>query len=92
MEKIFIGEVKIEACWKIDKGTYIDYASLYIGKVKIASFFYDSTRPVKSEKKYKVVSYLPSLKAVIGHYETQEKAKEICVEAAKYFYKQLRDI
>lgn len=91
MDTIFIADIKCEAYWKSRSTTYIHYEDLYIGKLRIASYFYDASLPLYENKKQKVVSELPTIKNVIGWFETEKEAKEKCIEVAKVFCRQLTE-
>lgn len=91
MKNIFIADIKCEAYWKSRNTIYITYEDLYIGKLRIASVFYDASVHKHDNKKYKVVSELPTIKNSIGWFEKEEEAKLKCIDVAKVFCKQLTE-
>lgn len=89
---IQVGSLVCFAYFKDEQTRYSSGISLFIGKVKIASCFYDATRTKGDPLKFRVTSRLPTIKETIGWYETEEKAKAVCLEVARVFCKQLSEI
>ena len=61
----------------------------FIGKVRIAGYFYNGLSSKDDVKKYQAVSYVPSLKDILGNFETEAEAERICKKAVEVFISQL---
>ena len=72
---ITMGTVLIEAQFRNIKSNYTHTPGLYIGKILVASFYYDGTRTHGDSLKYKVSSTLPSIKRELGHFETTKECE-----------------
>ena len=81
--------VSCRAFWKYDNGMYVSSTSLYLGKFKIATFFYDGGIRKGDTKKYKVTSPVNGIKDYLGHYETEEEAVAMCYRVATTFFNML---
>ena len=74
--------VSCRASWKDDNGMYVSSTSLYLGKLKIATLFYDGVTSKGDTKKYKVTSPVRGIKEYLGHFETEEEAAAMCSRVA----------
>jgi hypothetical protein len=90
--KIHIADIICNAVWKNIPRTYVNSTGLFIGKVKIAEYYFDGTRPRNDPKQYRVSSSLPTIKQNLGNYETTEECEAVCINVAKTFCKQLEGI
>lgn len=88
---IFIADVKCNAHWRNNYGQYASGEALYIGKIKIASYHYDSMRPRNESRVYKVTTSLTTIKSDLGNFETIEECKTVCLKVAHIFCKQLQE-
>lgn len=77
--------VSCRASWKNDSGMYVSSTSLYLGKLKMATFFYDGGISKGDTKKYKVTSPVRGIKDYLGHFETEEEAVAMCYRVATTF-------
>lgn len=64
---------------------------LYAGKWHIGGFYYSGLVSKGDPKKYKVYCSLPGLKEVIGHYETEEEAKQNLEQAVTFWFKEANE-
>lgn len=81
--------VSCRAFWKDDNGMYVSSTSLYLGKLKIATFFYDGGISKGDVKKYKVTSPVKGIRDYLGHFETEEEAVAMCYRVANTFLSML---
>ena len=81
--------VRCRAFWKNNNGMYASSTSLYLGKLKIATFFYDRGVSKDDVKKYKVTSPVKGIKDCLGHFETEEEAVAMCYRVANTFLSML---
>ena len=81
--------VSCRAFWKDDNAMYVSSTSLYLGKLKIATFFYDGGISKGDTKKYKVTSPVNGIKNYLGHFETEEEAVAMCYRVATTFFNML---
>lgn len=63
------------AQWKRNNGKYSNSDDYYLGKILVASAFFDGTRPKGSELCYKTALCLPGLKIASQNLKTLEEAK-----------------
>ena len=86
-----IHNVSCCAVWKTVPTQYLHVKGLYIGKVKVATYCMDGMVSKKGDsKKYIVNSPLPTIKDVIGRFETEEECKQACINVGRLFIKQLQ--
>jgi hypothetical protein len=85
-----IHNVSCCAVWKTVPTRYLHVTGLYIGKVKVATYCMDGTGSKGDSKKYIVNSPLPTIKNVIGRFETEEECRQACINVGKFFVKQLQ--
>jgi len=78
------------AVWKTVPTRYLHVKGLFIGKVKVATYCMDGTGSKGDAKKYIVNSHLPTIKDVIGRFETEEQCKQACIRVGKLFMEQLQ--
>ena len=81
--------VSCRAFWKNNNGMYASGTSLYLGKLKIATFFYDRGISKGDTKKYKVTSPVNGIKDYLGHFKTEEEAVAMCYRVATTFLNML---
>lgn len=86
---IQLGDVTCIAIWKNIKGTYTDSKGLFIGKIKVAEFFYNAVRPKGDPNKYKVTTALPLNNVGVGAYATEDECEAVCLNIANEFCKLL---
>ena len=86
---IHIGTVVCDAQFREIESPYVSSTGLFIGKICVASFYYDGTRPKENAHAYKVVSALPSIKRELGYFATTKECEEKCLSVARTFCKQL---
>ena len=85
-----IHNVSCCAVWKTVPTRYLHVQGLFIGKVKVATYCMDGTGSKSDPKKYIVNSPLPTIKDVIGRFETEEECKQACIRVGKLFVDQLQ--
>lgn len=88
-EALHIADVKCSAIWKNIESKYSSSKGLYIGKIKVAEYFWDGMRPKGDTKVYKVTSSIATIKSDLGNYETEDECKALCIKIAKVFCEQL---
>lgn len=91
-ESVKLETMELRLKWKEIASVYSVSYTLYIGRVRVVSFHYDGGRQSGDKQKYQVSSTLPSIKSNLGRYETEQEAREMCINVAKVFLKQLQDI
>jgi hypothetical protein len=84
-----LGKVNCIAEWKNENNEYTNLKSLYIGKIKIASYCFDGTTSKSDVKKYRVYTYFLSLKPEFTKFETPKECEDICLKIANTFVKDL---
>jgi hypothetical protein len=73
--------------FKDDAGKYVSQTSLYVGKIRIASFYYSAFVARGSQEKYKVVTPIESLmRQDYGMHNTSTQAADVCIEIAHLFF------
>jgi hypothetical protein len=88
-EALHIADVKCSAIWKDDLGKYVSSKGLYIGKIKVAGYYYDRMRAKGDPLTYKVTSPIATIKSDLGNYATTEECKALCEKVARLFCEQL---
>ena len=80
---------KMTVYWKELNQKYISATAIFIGKLKVAEYFYDGMRPKGDPKQYRVSSSCPGIKENLGNYETVEECEKLCLEVADTMIKRL---
>ena len=78
-------QVTLTLNWVTDSGKNVTSKELYIGKVGVASVFYDSTMSALAKNKYRVTTKMSGMKSDLGLFLTEELAKEHAEKVAKYW-------
>jgi len=86
---LYLGVINCLATWKTNTGRYSSGKSLYIGKVRVAGYFYNGARPKDDPKVYKVASPIETIKSDLGSYETESECVNVCIKVAKLFIEHL---
>jgi hypothetical protein len=81
MKDINLGSIKLK--------THLDGESLFIGKIKIGSYFYDGCRPKDDPNEYKVVS---EFNDYCGHFKTPKECEKILIELAHLYVNKLKGV
>lgn len=81
--------IKVKPYIKTINSRFSSETAIYIGKLKIASYWWDSTKTKKDLHNYKVVSYLPFIRSDIGKFVTEEECVQELIRVANYAIKQL---
>ena len=68
---------------KVITGIYTDETAIFVGKFKVAGYFYNGARSHNDPKVYKVSS--PVFNAGTGSFEKEEQAWERCEQLADKF-------
>jgi hypothetical protein len=90
-QQLFIADVSCCAYFKIIPTQYLNVTGLFIGKVKIATYYMDMLSSKYDLCKYVVNSPLPTINDHIGRFETEEECKQACIRVAKVFCNQLQN-
>jgi len=78
------------AYWKEIEGRYTSETSLFIGKIKIASYGYNTNRSKDAvNDQYRVTSTLPGINPKLGTYATVTECEARCIGVAIHFLKML---
>jgi len=86
---LYLGDVQCFATWNRNTGQYASGKSLYIGKIKVAEYYFNGARPKGDPKVYKVVSPIQTIKSDLGSYETENECVVVCMKVAKLFVEHL---
>jgi len=73
--------------WKDASSTYVSGDSLYLGRWKVGSVFYDGARPRGALEVYRADCSLPGIKADLGGYETVIEARAAVERAVNHWIK-----
>lgn len=87
--QIEVGEWKLplNTQWKeVNRNTV-----LKLGRLTVASYCYDGSIPVGCKTKYKVTSPIVGIKTYLGHFETEEEARQTCLKAATTVIRMILD-
>lgn len=71
--------------WKRNTQGYRPDETLYLGEWKVGAAYFDGCTSKSDDNKYKATCSLPGIKAIIGHFATQELAKNAVERAAKHW-------
>lgn len=88
---IKIADISCYAYFKRVPTQYLHIIGLFIGKVKVATYYIDGCSSKDDPCKYVVNSPLPTIIDQIGRFETEEECKQACIRVAKVFCNQLQN-
>ena len=91
-KSLHIADVSCRAIFKKVPSEYLSITGLFIGKLRVASYYIDYLSSIDDTKKYVVNSYVPSVILKTERFETEEECKQVCIKIAKLFCKQLTSI
>jgi hypothetical protein len=74
-----------ELIWKSINREYITGFNLFLGKYAVGSVYFDGTVARGSENRYATTCSLPGIKNNLGHFKTEEEAKERVEYAVNYW-------
>lgn len=71
--------------WKINTAQYTCGELLYLGPWNVGGIHYDSARSKSDKEKYAATCNLPGIKNMLGHFKTNEEAKEKAENAVRHW-------
>lgn len=71
--------------WKQAEGKYETGKNCYLGKWHVGSAFYDGSTSRGNPNKYRATCTLPGIKNTLGHFLTEEEAKQIVIKVVGYW-------
>lgn len=75
--------------WKQNKAQYCCGEIAFVGKWRVGTAAYDSCRGRNEPNKYEAICILPGIKRDLGHFETEQQAKQVVEEAINHWFKGL---
>ena len=78
--------------WKINKAQYCCGELAFVGKWRVGSASLDSCRERNDPKKYEASCLLPGIKHELGHFLTEQEAKDVVEKAINHWIKGLETI
>jgi len=73
-----------------EHGKYVNSKSIYIGSIKIATYFYNGLRTKGADNEtYAVTSEIKGIKSDLGKYATEDECIERCKQVANVFIEML---
>ena len=85
-----LGFAKLKGRFREIEGRYTSSTGLFVGKIKIAEYFYDGSTSRGSEEKMKVVSHVSNIKLKKIHYKTNDECETVCVSIARKYFELLK--
>ncbi len=90
-KEIYNRTVDCSAKFIKNEGRFTSSMQLFIGKIVVASYFYNGSASKGDPKKYKVSSPFVQLKDQFKNFATEQECEEMCLKVAKLFCDKLEN-